>query len=137
LGFAVTNLLTTIPEEGVEIRLFNYQNQLMSTVTTDKQGFAQVSLTKKPFMLVAQKGKQFGYLRLDDGTSLSTSNFNVSGEIISEGLKGFIYGERGVWRPGDTLFLNFVVEKEDAGFLKIIRWRFSYQSFGQVVEKRY
>ncbi len=88
-------------------------------------------------MLVAQKGKQFGYLRLDDGTSLSTSNFNVSGEIISEGLKGFIYGERGVWRPGDTLFLNFVVEKEDAGFLKIIRWRFSYQSFGQVVEKRY
>ena len=137
LGFAVTNLLTTIPEEGVEIRLFNYQNQLMTTVTTDKQGFAQVSMTKKPFMLVAQKGKQFGYLRLDDGTSLSTSNFNISGATISEGLKGFIYGERGVWRPGDTLFLNFMVEKEDAGIPDNYPVAFQLTNpSGQVVEKR-
>jgi uncharacterized protein YfaS (alpha-2-macroglobulin family) len=27
-------------------------------------------------------------------------------------LKGFIYGERGVWRPGDTLFLSFMLEDE-------------------------
>jgi uncharacterized protein YfaS (alpha-2-macroglobulin family) len=27
-----------------------------------------------------------------------------------KGLKGYIYGERGVWRPGDSLFLNFVLE---------------------------
>jgi len=25
-------------------------------------------------------------------------------------VKGFIYGERGVWRPGDSLFLNFIME---------------------------
>jgi alpha-2-macroglobulin len=115
MKFAVTNLLTTNPEKDVELRLYNYQKQLIETVKTDNQGFASINLKKKPFLLIAQKEKQFGYLRLDDGTSLSTSNFNVSGDIITDGLKGFIYGERGVWRPGDTLFLNFIVEKESAG----------------------
>lgn len=115
MKFAVSNLLTTNPEKDVELRLYNYQRQLIETVLTDDKGFASVSLKKKPFLLVAQKEKQFGYLRLDDGTSLSTSNFNVSGEVITDGLKGFIYGERGVWRPGDTIFVSFIVEKEGSG----------------------
>src|ERR1043166_9447070 len=38
------------------------------------------------------------------------SAFDVSGDEVQKGLKGFIYGERGVWRPGDTLFLRFILE---------------------------
>ncbi len=110
LVFAVSNLLTTEPETGVDLQLYNFQNQLMETIKTDSRGFAEIDMKKKPFLLVAQKGNQFGYLRLDDGTSLSVSNFNVAGEEISDGMKGFIYGERDVWRPGDTLFLNFILE---------------------------
>ncbi len=108
--FAVSNLVSTNPESGVDLQLYNFQNQLIETIKTDAEGFAEVDLKKKPFLLVAQKGNQFGYLRLDDGTSLSVSNFNVTGQEITEGLKGFIYGERDVWRPGDTLFLNFILE---------------------------
>lgn len=137
MKFAVTNLLNTNPEPDVELRLFNFQNQLIETIITDKQGFATLQLQKKPFMLIAKKGNQFGYLRLDDGTSLSTSNFNVSGEIITDGLKGFIYGERGVWRPGDTLFLNFIVEKESAGLPSDFPVVFQLiNPAGQVVERR-
>jgi uncharacterized protein YfaS (alpha-2-macroglobulin family) len=36
--------------------------------------------------------------------------FDVSGETVQKGIKGFIYGERGVWRPGDSLFLMFIME---------------------------
>jgi uncharacterized protein YfaS (alpha-2-macroglobulin family) len=137
MKFAVTNMLSTNPEKDVEIRLYNYQRQLIETVVTDKQGFASVNLKKKPFLLVAQKEKQFGYLRLDDGTSLSTSNFNVSGEVITDGLKGFIYGERGVWRPGDTIFMSFIVEKESvglpAGFPVVFQL---INPSGQVVDRR-
>ncbi|MEZ5107135.1 MAG: MG2 domain-containing protein, partial [Draconibacterium sp.] len=136
MDFAVTNLRSTNPESGVELKLFNYQNQLIETVTTDNSGFAKVDLKKKPFLLVAQKGKQFGYLRLDDGSALSTSNFNISGEVITDGLKGFIYGERGVWRPGDTLFLNLIVEKENAQFPEDYPVIFQLiNPNGQVVEK--
>jgi alpha-2-macroglobulin len=137
LDFAVTNLMSTNPEHGVELHLFNYQNQLIETVVTNNQGFASVDLKKKPFLMIAQKGKQFGYLRLDDGTSLSTSSFNVSGQEITDGLKGFIYGERGVWRPGDTLFLNLIVEKENAGLPGNYPVVFQLTNpNGQVVEKQ-
>lgn len=110
--FAVSNLISTEPEAGVDLQLYNFQNQLIERVKTDANGFANVDLKKKPFLLVAQKGNQFGYLRLDDGTSLSVSNFNVSGQEVTNGMKGFIYGERDVWRPGDTMYLNFILETE-------------------------
>ena len=29
------------------------------------------------------------------------------------GIKGFIFGERGVWRPGDSLFLSCIIEDKD------------------------
>lgn len=110
--FAVSNLISTQPEAGVEIQLFNYQNQIIESIKTDAQGFAEVDLKKKPYLLVAKKADQFAYLRLDDGTALSVSNFNVSGQEIKEGMKGFIYGERDIWRPGDTLFLNFILDTD-------------------------
>ncbi|MFZ6012135.1 MAG: alpha-2-macroglobulin family protein [Bacteroidota bacterium] len=66
-----------------------------------------------PFAVVARNGAQRGYMRLIDGESLSLSGFDVSGEAISRGLKGFIYGERGVWRPGDSLYLSFILEDKN------------------------
>ena len=60
----------------------------------------------KPFYLTASLGQQRSYLRVDDGSALSLSSFDVSGEVVQKGIKGFIYGDRGVWRPGDTLHLG-------------------------------
>ena len=48
------------------------------------------------------------------------SRFDVSGEEVKNGIKGFIFGERGVWRPGDTMFLNCIVEDKEGNFPKII-----------------
>ena len=32
---------------------------------------------------------------------------------IHEGIKGFLYGERGVWRPGDSIYMTFVLEDKN------------------------
>lgn len=106
----VTNLLTTEPEKNVEVELFNFQRQSLGKVTTDNNGMATLQTKSKPFIAVAVKDKQRGYLKLDDGSSLSLSRFDVGGKQLSKGLKGYIYGERGVWRPGDTVFLTFVLQ---------------------------
>jgi uncharacterized protein YfaS (alpha-2-macroglobulin family) len=111
--FAINDIKTTDPLANVTIELYNFQRQLISTLTTDNNGLAKVILTKKPFLLVAKYGTQRGYLKMDDGNSLSISNFNVAGEQIQKGLKGFMYGERGVWRPGDSLFVTFVLDDEN------------------------
>jgi len=112
--FLVTDLKNTKPQSGVSIELMNYQQQVIATLKTDGNGMAQLEGMKKvPFLLVAKNGSQRGYLKLDDGSSLSLSMFDVGGASIQKGIKGFIYGERGVWRPGDSLFLSFVVEDKE------------------------
>lgn len=110
INFFVTNIVTTKPISGVTLELFDYQQQLLTKTETDADGMAQVQMKKRPFLLIAKKDAQRGYLKLDDGTSLSLSMFDISGETVQKGLKGFIYGERGVWRPGDSLFLTFILE---------------------------
>lgn len=110
LTFAVTDLKTTDPLSGVTLEVYNYQKQLIASTTTNSDGLAKVRTDGMPFLLIARSGDQRGYLRLDEGSSLSLSTFDVSGAPVQKGLKGFIYGERGVWRPGDTLFLAFIME---------------------------
>ncbi len=114
--FVVTNLKTARPESGVEISVFDFQHQLLGKVSTDNNGMVSGQFDRKPFVLVAKKNKQTAYLRLDDGSSLSLSNFDVSGEVVQEGVKGFLYGERGVWRPGDKMFLTFILDDPDNRF---------------------
>ncbi len=110
LKVAVTDIRTTEPLSGVTVEIFDYQQQKINETTTNSDGFADIKLIENPFLLVAKKGNEKGYLRLDDGSSLSISMFDVTGNEVQKGIKGFIYGERGVWRPGDTLFLAFILE---------------------------
>ncbi|TRX64003.1 alpha-2-macroglobulin [Carboxylicivirga sp. M1479] len=109
---AVNDLRTTQPLASVELEVFNYQMQLVGKMRTDAQGLARIKVSQKPFLLIAKNDQQRGYLRLDDGNSLSLSRFDVSGQQVQKGMKGFIYGERGVWRPGDTLFVSFILENK-------------------------
>jgi len=111
--FTVTNLNTCLPVQGAELEIYNFQHQLMGSVKTGQDGFAKINLENKPFLLIAKKEKQRGYLRLDDGSSLSLSNFDVSGSKVKNGLKAYIYGDRGVWRPGDSLFVTCIVEDKN------------------------
>jgi alpha-2-macroglobulin len=110
LKVAVTDIRSTEPLSGVKVEVYDYQQQKIIETTTNSDGFADIKLEEKPFLLIAKKGNEKGYLRLDDGSSLSISMFDVTGNEVQKGIKGFIYGERGVWRPGDTLFLTFILE---------------------------
>ncbi|WP_456153993.1 MG2 domain-containing protein [Pedobacter sandarakinus] len=105
-----TDLLTAKPLSGVSLELMDYQKQIMFTTKTDGDGFARFDLKRNPFLLIARQGSERGYLKLDDGSSLPLSRFDVGGDVVQNGLKGFIYGERGVWRPGDSLFVSFIME---------------------------
>jgi uncharacterized protein YfaS (alpha-2-macroglobulin family) len=106
----VNDLRTTEPVSNVQLELYDFQQQVIGTSTTGADGKATFTSKKTPFVLLAKNGNQRGYLKLNDGESLSLSNFDVGGERVDRGLKGFLYGERGVWRPGDSLYLTFLLE---------------------------
>ena len=107
--FAITNLLTTAPQPNAKINLYNYQQQLLGTATTDNDGMAIFDSDKTVAFAVAQKGSNYAYAKLEDGNALSLSKFDVSGRTLEKGLKGFIYTERGVYRPGDRIHLTFAI----------------------------
>ncbi len=108
-----TDLRDTKPISGVQLEFRNMQNQPIGKGSTNSNGFASIKLSSRPFVVIASKDKQKGYLRLDDASSLSLSMFDVSGEQLKKGMKGFIYGERGVWRPGDKIHLGFILEDKN------------------------
>ncbi len=114
LWVTVNNILDTKPVDGATLKVYNYQLQVVGTGKTDKDGFAVIETKNgKPFILTAEQGKDKAYLRLANGEEKSLSRFDVSGKEINRGLKGFLYGERGVWRPGDTIFLSFILQNKD------------------------
>ena len=111
--FAVTNILNTNTEANASVKVYNYQQQEIGNATTDAEGLAIIDAKKHASFAIVSKGNNTSYIKLSDGNSLSLSKFDVSGNRLQRGLKGYIYGERGVWRPGDTLHLTFMLN--DAG----------------------
>ncbi|MFY0712251.1 Ig-like domain-containing protein [Seonamhaeicola sp. NFXS20] len=107
--FAVTNILTTQPEANAKVTLYNFQQQELASATTNKDGLTIIDADKYASFAIISKGNNTTYVRLYDGNALSLSKFDVSGRKLQRGLKGYIYGERGVWRPGDTLHLAFML----------------------------
>ncbi|MDF2433660.1 MAG: alpha-2-macroglobulin [Mucilaginibacter sp.] len=105
-----TDIITAQPISGIELDLLDYQKQVIHKATSDSYGLAKFDMQRKPYLLVAKRGDERGYLKLDDASSLPLTRFNVGGEQVQSGLKGFIYGERGVWRPGDSIFVSFILE---------------------------
>lgn len=103
-----TDMITAKPMQGAEVKIIDYQQQVVGKGTTDKDGFARLPVSHKPFLVIVSNDKEKGYLKVDDGSSLPLSRFDIAGEEVKNGIKGFIFGERGVWRPGDSLYISFI-----------------------------
>jgi uncharacterized protein YfaS (alpha-2-macroglobulin family) len=108
--FIVTNIHSINPVSSVDLEIYNYQQQLIGKGMTNSEGLADIEVKGKPFVAIARQGAQRGYLQMQEGQSISLSRFDVAGSAVKNGIKGFIYGERGVWRPGDSIFLTFILQ---------------------------
>ena len=111
LSVFVTDLLTAKPVPGASIEVYDYQQQLIGNVVTDKQGVAHITCARKPRLAIAKSGNNRNYLSLKDGESLSMSSFDVSGETPVNGIRAFLYTERDVRRPGDTIHLGVIARE--------------------------
>ena len=113
LWIAVNNILDTKPIGKVQVTIYNFQLQPIGKGETNGEGLVEITPKGVPFIAVAEADKQKAYVRVVDGEEQSVSRFDVGGKDIQKGLKGFIYGERGVWRPGDTLHISFMLEDRE------------------------
>lgn len=114
-----TDIKTAQPMSGVNVQLFPYwDDNIIGSGMTNNKGMVEIS-TRKYYSanyVVATKGNQSSIMKLDE-MEWNTSGFDVSGvETTSDGIRAFIYTERGVYRPGDEINLSLIARNESNTF---------------------
>lgn len=109
---AVTDLITAAPAPGVRVDIYDYQLRRLASATTDAGGFATLPVSTGPYMVTATDGQSTTYIKLPMH-DLPTEGFDTDGLTMTDGVKGFVYGDRGVWCPGDDVHLTLILEDKD------------------------
>ncbi|TGE07831.1 alpha-2-macroglobulin family protein [Hymenobacter fodinae] len=103
---------------GVEMRFISTNNQVMGTGLTNGEGVAKFDSTAQNGrfrlgMVMAQQGNDFTFLDLSR-SRVETSRFEVGGlQSNAARYQAFLYGDRDLYRPGDTIQTNTVIRTED------------------------
>ncbi|MEA4855336.1 alpha-2-macroglobulin family protein [Solidesulfovibrio sp.] len=97
------------PVAGAGVKVLSYQNQELAAGTTDERGLFTAKVPpkilgdKRPYLIVVQKGADVSYL-LYERFRVDTTGLDVSGAVLpTAGYTAFLYGERDIYRPGETL----------------------------------
>lgn len=109
----VRSIKTGNPMLDVTIEAYNYQLQLTASSKTDAGGYGQLTCSDYPRFVVAKNSNGNSFISLDNSNSLSMTKFDVGGASVSDNINGFIYSNRGVWRPGDVINLEFILSDKD------------------------
>ena len=109
-GYSVTvmDILSGKPVSGAKVKLYSFSQQELGKGQTDAEGRVNFPAVEEAAFAAATSGKNHAYLQLSNGNALSTSSFDVDGDDSESGVKAYIFGERGVWRPGDTLHISTI-----------------------------
>ena len=106
------------PMSGVKISFISTNNQSLYTTTTDGDGMAIFKdiNTKSPGfrigMITAKRNDEFTFIWLQQ-SAVETSRFDVGGRMPNEsGMNAWIYAERNLYRPGETIHVSSIVRDE-------------------------
>ena len=114
LDVFVFDILSGKPVSGARVKLYDFVRRELAKGVSDRDGHLTIPVRDEARFVAASYGSSWSYLDLKKEKSLSTSNFDVGGATHQDGIKAYIFGERGVWRPGDTLHIGTVVLFDDA-----------------------
>jgi len=113
------SIKTNEPLANLEITLISSNNQSVHTFNTDSKGIGHADKLNekapgfKIAMITAGNKEDFNYLLLDD-TRVETSRFEVEGQRDNiSGLQAFVYGQREIYRPGETMHFNTVIRTQN------------------------
>lgn len=100
---------TTEALSGAEVNIYNKAQRELINTKTDKDGMVFLKDMEQAYLIEVKKGIRENWLNIKNNDGLSLSKFKVDGRVTKNGLDGFIYAERNIWRPGDTMFVDFIV----------------------------
>jgi uncharacterized protein YfaS (alpha-2-macroglobulin family) len=113
----LNSIRTAQPISGATVRFISTNNQVMGTATTNGQGVARYDSVAgsrlRLGMVTVVKDADFSFISLSR-TRVETSRFEVGGLTSNAAhYQAFMYGDRDLYRPGDTIYTNTVVRADD------------------------
>ncbi len=101
---------------GADVKLVAKNNEVLATLKTDANGYVRFDrgLARgeggaQPAILVAEKGAgEYAFLDLST-TAFDLSDRGVKGREKPGPLDGYIFAERGIYRPGEDVYLTSLV----------------------------
>ncbi len=105
----VSSISTSDPIQGSTVELYNYQGIKLVSGKTGSDGIVNLQTDNLPFLakVIAPDGQGM-YLHLMEEKALSLSTFQVDGKDWQNKAKIHFYGERDVWRPGDSCYVSCI-----------------------------
>lgn len=112
-----TGLENAKPLADVQVELRSYQNQLLGSGRTDKEGRARFeNVQGDAFFVSAEKDGMKSVIKANE-MAWNLSSFDTEGVATGpEGTRAFLYTERGVYRPGDDIHLSAIFRNQDETF---------------------
>ena len=120
------SIINNEPLADVEINLISHNNQTVFTTKTDGNGVIHIKDLKSKIknfsirMITATSGNDFNYLNFNE-SYVSNTEYETGGAKENEGgYEAFIYGDREIYRPGETVNINSIVRDVTWNALKSV-----------------
>ena len=107
----VLNILNNKAIRGAKVYMMSKNNQILEEKSTDADGRVDFSNLKNCYYILVDNKVDRSILVLKN--ALSKNGFSVDGAYVSNGINGYIYTERGVYRPGDPIYLSIIARNND------------------------
>jgi len=112
----ITDIVSGKPLSGVHVSLLDWSGENEASTSTNSQGLADFHNDNYYNYVTAEYEGQLTLLNKNE-MRWSNSGFDIGGVHASRNsTKGFVYMERGVYRPGDSIHVSFIAKNDDFTF---------------------
>jgi uncharacterized protein YfaS (alpha-2-macroglobulin family) len=116
----VRSLATAKPVADVNVRLVARNNEVLGTGKTDGNGYVRFDAGLKrgtggmaPALLIAESNQDYAFLDLATA-AFDLSDRGVKGRETPGAIDAYLYADRGVYRPGESVNLTGIVRDAEA-----------------------
>ncbi|HFB99977.1 MAG TPA: hypothetical protein ENJ53_04150, partial [Phaeodactylibacter sp.] len=117
LHVAVKELLNNNLANGAKVDLINLQGLDIVSATASSSGICEFeNLNRNPKAIRVTYQGEISYFNIQNGEENPITEFDISSNVRDVDNRIFVYTERDVWRPSDTIFLDVMLNRANFQF---------------------